>query len=91
MLYTKLKSLKAAVRFNKQPVGTFKRLGNDLRKAGTLLGISLIGIIVVNDTIDIKDGVILFIFGIFLWVFGHICDYMTDNIELKQKKTGGNI
>ena len=86
MLYAKLKSLKAKVRFEKLPVGTFKRLGDDLRKAGTLAGVGLVGMIVANDTIEVKEGIILFICGVLLWTFGHVCAYIADRVELKHKK-----
>lgn len=89
MLYAKLKSLKAKVRVEKLPAGAFKRLGDDLRKAGTLAGVGLVGIIVANDTIEVREGVTLFICGVLLWTFGHVCAYIADKIEPEQKKQEG--
>ena len=42
--------------------------------------------IVANDTIEVKEGIILFICGVLLWTFGHVCAYIADRVELKQKK-----
>ena len=86
MLYAFWKSVKAKARLANIHVGMFKRLGDDLRKAGTLAGAGLIGMVVPNDTIGFKEGIILFICGVLLWTFGHVCAYIADRVELKQKK-----
>jgi hypothetical protein len=64
MLYARhffnfLKAKIQGVRLDKLHVNTFKRIGEDLRKAGTLAGAGLVGIVVPNDTIGVKEGVIL--------------------------------
>ena len=90
MLYARhfLKAKIQGVRLDKLHVNTFKRIGEDLRKAGTLAGAGLVGIVVPNDTIGVKEGVILFIVGVTLWVFGHVSAYVADKAEKKQKEEG---
>lgn len=93
MLYARhffnfLKAKIQGVRLDKLHVNTFKRIGEDLRKAGTLAGAGLVGIVVPNDAIGVKEGVILFIFGVTLWVFGHVSAYVADKAEKKQKEEG---
>lgn len=83
-----LKAKIQSFRLDKLHVNTFKRIGDDLRKAGTLAGAGLIGIVVPNDTIGVKEGVILFIFGVTLWIFGHVSAYIADKAEKKQKEEG---
>lgn len=87
MLYAFFKSLKAKVRLTNIHAGAFKRLGDDLRKAGTLAGAGLVGMVVPNDTVGFTEGVILFVFGLLLWTFGHICAFIADKAEQAQKKT----
>lgn len=89
MLYAFWKSVKAKARLVNIHVDMFKRLGDDLRKAGTLAGAGLIGMVVPNDTIGFKEGIILFTFGLLLWTFGHICAFIADKAELEQKKQEG--
>lgn len=62
------------------------RLGEDLRKAGYLVGIGFIGIIVSNDQISVLEGFALLMWGFYIWGFGHFCIYLSDKLTDKHQQ-----
>ncbi|WP_101776047.1 hypothetical protein [Pasteurella oralis] len=83
MLYAFFKSIKAKIKLKNIHANTCKRIGDDLRKAGTLAGAGLIGIVVPNDAIDRIEGLIIIAFGLILWTFGQLFAYIADKVEQK--------
>lgn len=66
--------------FNKLNPKLLARLGEDLRKAGYLIGIGFIGMIVPNDQISVLEGFVLLMWGFYAWGFGHFCIYLSEKI-----------
>lgn len=51
----------------------FSRLSNDLRKSAYLMGVGIVGIVLPSDNISLLEGFLLFLFGLIMWIIGHIC------------------
>ena len=69
-----------------QPV-TLLRLSDDLRKAAYLMGIGIVGVILPSDDISFLEGILLFLFGLVMWIIGHLCAYSAD---IKSKNDQGD-
>lgn len=57
---------------------TLIRLGEDLRKAGFLMNVGFVGMIVNNDVISLIEGLALLIWGFYCWSFGHYLLYLSE-------------
>lgn len=62
------------------------RIGEDLRKAGYLVGIGFIGMIVSNDQISVSEGFVLLMWGFYVWGAGHFCIYLSDKLTDKHQQ-----
>ncbi|WP_386686303.1 hypothetical protein [Lonepinella sp. MS14437] len=71
--------------FYKIHTETLKRIADDLRKAGAIAGVGLIGFVLAHDNIDLQEAVFLIVIGLTFWTTGLINAYLGDRMELLNK------
>lgn len=60
-------------------------VGNDLRKAGYLIGIGFVGLLVPTQDISVQSAIALLLWGAYSWTLGHIFLYMADKLASKSE------
>lgn len=65
-----------------------RRIGEDLRKGGYLIGLALVGFVMPNDNISLFEGAIILSWGILSWIIGHYMIYHADKADKSKQPRG---
>ena len=65
-----------------------RRIGEDLRKGGYLIGLALVGFVMPNDNISLIEGAIFLSWGIISWIIGHYLIYCADDADSSKQSRG---
>lgn len=57
------------------------KIGEDLRKGSYLVGAGFVGMIISNDHITTLEGLVLFGFGLYIWIMGHIVLHHSEKLS----------
>lgn len=68
---------------NKLNPDVISRLGDDFRQAGSWVGTGVSGMILLSDGISIQESGFMIVFGLVLWIIGHISIYISEKIRKK--------
>lgn len=71
---------------NRLPPKIVRLIGVDFRKAGAITGVGFIGFILDGDNITLNETVILFSFGVMLWLYGLYFAHLVDKMK-RQSQT----
>lgn len=66
---------------NKLNPKVLARIGDDFRQGGSLIGAGVTGMILLSDDVSNSEGIIIIAIGLFIWIIGHICLYISELIE----------
>lgn len=73
-------------RLDKLKLKTFRRIGDDFRKAGAITGAGIVGLILADDDIGAVEAFALIAVGVIIWCVGLYLEYYADRIELRSAK-----
>ncbi|HHW7520396.1 TPA: hypothetical protein ACU18R_002130 [Mannheimia haemolytica] len=66
--------------FYKMNPKVLAKIGEDFRKAGYLMGAGFVGMVISNDQISTSEGLVLFLWGLYIWIIGHIALHHSEKI-----------